>query len=541
MTTDAPSFPVPEDLAGEFLQWDKMHCPRPQTPMTQDLFIACLSEGFSGAMDEFGCPIAMVYRTVNSYGFIATPPFEVPPSDERLARYGATLENIVPHIGRLWEDEWLPSIMPGIEWARDADYAGMPDEELLASLDRARGEFTERYVVHGKINFILLPASGFADFYVEHLDPDDPTEPYHALQGFPTKSLDAGRGLWKLRREILASDELRTLFETRDPADLAAALDESEAGQVFRASLQDYLDEFGWRTDAYELAVAPWRDDPTIPLNTLQGYIALGEDQDPDAVHERSVAQRERLLAAARTTLADRPELLAEFDALYDAARGYLTVTEDHNFWIDQVGNNVLRLPIVEIGKRLADRGGIAAVDDVFMLRLAELPGALEGASMQGAVDERRADLAHWAQVIPPPILGEPPEPTGDPLEEAIFKMFGTPVEPSQDPNVITGIGASAGTVQGPARVVRDLSEASKVKPGDILVCEMTMPAWTPLFSTVAAVVADTGGRLSHCAIVSREYRLPCVVGTAVGTAVIEDGMILTVDGSAGVIRIDER
>ena len=68
-----------------------------------------------------------------------------------------------------------------------------------------------------------------------------------------------------------------------------------------------------------------------------------------------------------------------------------------------------------------------------------------------------------------------------------------------------------------------------KLKSGDILVCEMTMPAWTPLFSTVAAVVADTGGRLSHCAIVSREYGLPCVVGTAVGTAVLEDGMLVTV------------
>jgi pyruvate,water dikinase len=541
MTSDAASFPVPDEFQGEFLQWDKMHCPRPQTPMTQDLFIAGLSAGFSGAMDEFGCPIGLVYRTVNSFGFIALPLFEDPPSEERLARYGATMETIVPHIGRLWEEEWLPSIMPGIERAKSDDYGAMSDEQLLAALERMREEFVERYVVHGKINFILVPASGFADFYVEHLGPDDPTEPYQVLQGFPTKSLDAGRGLWKLRGEILANDDLRTLFETREPDELSEALQESDAGRTFRASLQEYLEEFGWRTDAFEMAAAPWRDDPSIPLNTLQGYIALGEDQNPDAVHERSVARREELLGAARAALADRPELLAQFDALYESARGYLTVTEDHNFWIDQVGNNVLRLPVVEIGQRLADRGTINDVSDVFMLRVAELSGALDGASMQAAVDERRADLAHWAGVIPPPILGEPPPPSGDPLEEGIFKMFGTPVEPSTDPNVITGLGASAGTVQGPARVVRDLSEASKVKPGDILVCEMTMPAWTPLFSTVAAVVADTGGRLSHCAIVSREYGLPCVVGTAVGTAVIEDGMILTVDGSAGVIRIDER
>jgi len=95
--------------------------------------------------------------------------------------------------------------------------------------------------------------------------------------------------------------------------------------------------------------------------------------------------------------------------------------------------------------------------------------------------------------------------------------------------------------VQGTARVVRDLSEASKVREGDILVCEMTMPPWTPLFAIASAVVADTGGVLSHCAIVSREYGMPCVVGTAVGTSVLQDGMQLTVDGSRGIVRIDSR
>jgi phosphoenolpyruvate synthase/pyruvate phosphate dikinase len=73
------------------------------------------------------------------------------------------------------------------------------------------------------------------------------------------------------------------------------------------------------------------------------------------------------------------------------------------------------------------------------------------------------------------------------------------------------------------------------------LVCDMTMPAWTPLFSIASAVVSDTGGVLIHFAIVSREYRIPSVVGTAVGTAVLKDGMLLTVDGFRGIVRIDSR
>ncbi len=89
--------------------------------------------------------------------------------------------------------------------------------------------------------------------------------------------------------------------------------------------------------------------------------------------------------------------------------------------------------------------------------------------------------------------------------------------------------------------MVFSLAEASKVQPGDVLVCELTMPPWTPLFSTVSAVVSDTGGVLSHSAVVSREYRIPCVVGTIIGTSVIKDGMLLTVDGSKGIVRIDSR
>ena len=73
------------------------------------------------------------------------------------------------------------------------------------------------------------------------------------------------------------------------------------------------------------------------------------------------------------------------------------------------------------------------------------------------------------------------------------------------------------------------------------MVCEMTVPPWVPLFATVSAVVADSGGILSHCAIVAREFGLPAVVGTRVGTTTIRDGMIVTVDGTKGLVRIDAR
>ena len=540
-TAQSPAdFPIPADVEG-FWQWDKMHCPRPQTAVTEEVFLRGLSEGFSKAMDEFASPVGMTMRVINRYAFSAMIPFDpgAEGMEARIGRYQETTARMVPQIGDLWEREWLPSILPGLDKARAFDFPAMSDSRLLDTLEEMRLDFVQRYVVHGRINFILLAASGFADFYNEVFKPSDPTEPYLLLQGFPTRSVDAGRGLWRLGRVAKANPDIKRLFETMAPGDILPRLAGFDAGRSFAGEFDTYLDEFGWRSDAFEMSDPTWREDPRIPLNTIQGYISLDDDADPEVRFQQAVGQRERLLVQARERLAGDGEKLGRFNELYEMARHYLNVTEDHNYYIDQVGNGVLRLPILEIGRRLAQRNVLAGERDVFLLYLAEMRDGLSGKDQRPLAAQRREELDRWSKIVPPPMIGEPPPPNDDPMGAAFMKMFGMPPEPSRDPAIITGNPASPGTVQGRAKVVRALSEASKVQRGDILVCEMTMPPWTPLFSTVAAVVADTGGVLSHCAIVAREYGLPCVVSTVVGTSVIKDGMMLTVDGSKGIVRID--
>jgi pyruvate,water dikinase len=102
------------------------------------------------------------------------------------------------------------------------------------------------------------------------------------------------------------------------------------------------------------------------------------------------------------------------------------------------------------------------------------------------------------------------------------------------------GQAGSPGVVRGIARVVHSLSEAGKLLPGEVLVAETTMPPWTPLFGTAAAVVTDTGGVLSHCAIIAREYHIPAVVGAGWATKTFHDGQFLEVDGTAGLVRLLE-
>ncbi|MCH8186591.1 MAG: hypothetical protein IH862_10865 [Chloroflexi bacterium] len=99
-------------------------------------------------------------------------------------------------------------------------------------------------------------------------------------------------------------------------------------------------------------------------------------------------------------------------------------------------------------------------------------------------------------------------------------------------------MAASRGGATGPARIIRDLSEADKLMPGDVLVCRTTSPPWTVLFARASAVVTDAGGVLAHTAITPREYGIPCVVGARGATERIRDGMLITVDGEQGVVRL---
>ena len=171
-----------------------------------------------------------------------------------------------------------------------------------------------------------------------------------------------------------------------------------------------------------------------------------------------------------------------------------------------------------------------------------QVKGRKRDIPMQGMVQERRAEVERFSRVTPPPMLGTPPafEMTdGGPMIRAMFKGELSPQNTSNGAaNKVKGLPGSAGVVRGTARVIHSLAEAGKLQPGDVLVTESTEPPWTPLFATAAAIVTDTGGVLSHSAVVAREYRIPAVVGTGHATSTFQDGQLLEVDGNAGTVRV---
>ena len=123
-------------------------------------------------------------------------------------------------------------------------------------------------------------------------------------------------------------------------------------------------------------------------------------------------------------------------------------------------------------------------------------------------------------------------------MERAIGRFFGGPPQESGQSDQIKGNAGSRGSVTGTAFVAMTLEEATGIQAGQILVAVTTMPPWTPLFGVAAAVVTETGGPLSHCAIVAREYGIPAVVGAHGATNRIKTGQTITVDGTSGIVTI---
>jgi len=138
-------------------------------------------------------------------------------------------------------------------------------------------------------------------------------------------------------------------------------------------------------------------------------------------------------------------------------------------------------------------------------------------------------------------MLGTIPDTVPDPIMIEVFGLSGHFLETLKGGAGVTeirGFPAAKGTAEGVARVITTVADLNQVQLGEILVCGGTTTEWTPVFGIIRACVCDTGGSLTHAAIVSREYGIPCVVGTAVATQTVKTGDRVRVDGRAGTVQV---
>jgi len=303
-----------------------------------------------------------------------------------------------------------------------------------------------------------------------------------------------------------------------------------------------------------------WNDDLSLPFAALPGYIEkIKAGEDVTRPTEQLIEEREALVADYRELL-DTEEEKAAYDQLINLAHRVFPYVEGHKFYCEHWYTNLFFNKIREFGALLAEHdffGPEGVEEDVFHLTQYELESAIIDLMLSWGVGneprgpkhwpalvaQRKAAIAEWDKHTTPPALGNVPDAIDDP---AINMLWGITRENldswlddgSENEKELKGFAACSGVVEGVARVVRSVSEIGRIQQGDILVCQVTNPTWSPIFQKIGAAVSDIGGSMSHMAIVAREYGLPAVVGTGKATTRIKDGQRIRVDGGKGTVTI---
>ena len=479
------------------------------------------------------------FKHINGYVYNNFEPWSNDPDDmnQRMQQMQVRMMQHIPNLLDRWRTEYEPEVRSINDDTLNADYSKFGDRDIAELLEKLVAK-RER---EGELHFLaVFPAMGavlaFEEVYTNLIGAPKAGEHLQLLQGFPNKSTEAGDGLWDLAQEARKRPGVLDILQRVTPAQTHEALNETENGRAFRGAVDEYNAKYGWRASELDVAEPTWKEQPAPVYNLVREYAAR-DNYDPREEIRSLVRAREAREKLLLDKLAGGP--VETFRQFLAGAQQYLPIQEDHNFWIDQQGVCVQRVPVLEAGRRLVSGGRITDPQDVFMLNYEELQGALRGenGSLQALVEERRREREHFKKIAPPEAIGTI-SPVIDDNPMAV-KFWGAPPEKHPDPRILNGNAASAGQVTGTARVILSLDDADRLNQGEILVCPATMPPWTPLFAIASGVVTDHGGILSHTAIVAREYQIPAVVGTKVGTSLIEDGATITVDGTAGTVKLE--
>jgi pyruvate,water dikinase len=565
--------PVPVEVPPGFWEREASHSPKPWTPMSLSVVLdEPRNRALRRTFAEFGLLAeTLELRQIGGWEYTRLVPLGGKDRPAPPARLMPLLIRLVPRLRRRiadavaavrsdkaggfverWYRQWQPDQAARIAALRDTDLEARGDQELDAHTATALALLHEGIDIHMLLHGALMPILAELAFACRELLGWSDEQTCELLAGLSTTSTEPAHRLAGLAAMAASRPAVRRLLEGRidgGTADRLAATD-PELTEAFA----DYQREFACRALRYEIADPSIAETPELTLRLLADQLARG--YDPAAEAAELARRRATAAGRVRAALAERPATDRErFErALARAERAY-PVREDNEFFTVSAPLAVLRFPVLEIGRRLAARGQLDRRDDVFSLTLDEARAALrDGQPRRALAARRRGERAFVEQHPGPATYGRrpgPPPPLHALPAEARFSMTAllwyidrvfeaAPSSRFQQVGAqgVDGIAASPGRYTGPVRVVTDESEFGKLRPGDVLVCPVTSPVWSVLFPSVGALVTDTGGLLSHPAIIAREYRVPAVVATGNATALLRDDQVVTVDGGTGRVEV---
>ncbi|GAA0274591.1 PEP-utilizing enzyme [Alteraurantiacibacter aestuarii] len=572
---------VPEDDS-KFWFYNSMHFPEPMHH-----FDMITAEAAYVAMGAFNTRVHVLptakgieHRVINGRVFIGgvavTDPAEI---EERIGEF----QKRAFYYYENWEDlyaQWKDKMKALIADAQALPTPSLPDYEPIETTHTGKGVAASHDLLviyqkqiegyhrmwHHHFEFLLLGYGAYMTFFD------------FCKKAFPEISDQAiSRMVAGMEAEIFRPDEevkrlARSAVELGvdahfvDNADIEKVLTDLDAlgekGQAWLAELETSRNP--WFNvssgDGFYHYHRSWNDDLSLPFAAFPGYIEkIKAGMNLERPTAQLIEEREQLVIDYRELL-DTEEDKATYDQLISLAHRVFPYVEGHKFYCEHWYTNLFFNKIREFGRLLLAHGFFGddgVEEDVFHLTQYELESAIIdlmlawgiGAEARGPkhwpalVAQRRAAIEEWGKHDCPPALGAVPDAIDDP---AINMLWGITRENldkwlddgTENEKELKGFAACSGVVEGTARVVKSVAEMGRIQQGDILVCQVTNPTWSPIFQKIGAAVSDIGGSMSHMAIVAREYGLPAVVGTGKATKLIKDGMRIRVDGGRGTVTI---
>jgi phosphoenolpyruvate synthase/pyruvate phosphate dikinase len=534
-----------------FWFYDDLHCPHPISPLYFDVG-GWWGPGCEYMYRRFGAPIGSewIAKKIGSYVYTAVvPPKTDPDKVNGLFKY---YTEVMPIYADTFLDRWINSYVPELKAAGDYivnfDYENKSIPELLIHMEDCLDLQERAFRIHWIINLAQFQAATeFTNTCQEILGEVDEVLIGKINISRQDRNWDSLKALWEIKEYVCSVPELKALF-AEPVEEIMAKIAETEGGSKLLEMVAAYQEEYGYKAVyTHEYIYKTWKEDPTPIYEAVRGYVDSDYDFHKD--YNTCMEEQQKAIEELYSKVQD-PEKLAKLKNSLELCVKMAPLTPDHHFYIDQGIYSRMRIMFLNIGKAFVKAGILDDPEDIFMLEYEEIRCAgVSDYPVKEKVKQRRQEMEDAKKIRPREWYGTATE--WAVYHEPYKTLWGYPhkfeaeMKEKQedkpiDKNIIKGIPGSPGVVEGIARFVTSPAEFDKIQKDDILICKMTNPAWVVSFSKISGLVTDTGGALSHPAVVSREFGIPCVVGTRRATQMIKSGMRIRVDGNQGIVEILE-
>lgn len=332
--------------------------------------------------------------------------------------------------------------------------------------------------------------------------------------------------LWNISRRVRNDPKAMRVLES-------GTTDKIFEHPTLGKTLKNFIKKYGHHsTRELDLRIPRWHEDPTFVIETLRSYAKLENEDDPQShvANNRSIYKNE-VEKLGRFFSGRRIIQKKYFMRKLENVRYYTWYKEEVRDWSTRV-YGLIRGVSLEVGRRLTQRGILDQKDHIFYLSCPEVMMILgdknpDLRSIQKRIESNRAYMLSFRNFENPNEVGR----RWQYQYEGIERRSGTGI-------IYQGIPCSSGKTTGVIRLIRNMDEVDKLRSGDILVTRFTDPGWTPLFPLISGVITETGGILSHAAVIAREYGVPAVLAVLNATSILEDGQSVILDGNKGEVKV---